>query len=199
MGFRGSSEIMKESITAHPAIDELKSNKRLQWLLLIIVGILSISGLKALSDKSESLKGEVLLQQSLLNRLEVAASMELSEEKVKDSSEELEQLLAQIPSASSVSVAEAEALSRAQQTIRKVERIRSTLVGTDTIGSQNMALWQVRVELQGQLNNRNFHSILEEVDGSDTTVRVVSFRYRPSERGAFAVVLDFLFKPISDQ
>lgn len=178
----------------HPAFQELNTNKRLQWLLLIIVGMLCASGLKALSDKNTEIVSEIQTQQRLLSRLEAAAKMELTEQQVDAKMQKTRALLNNIPSAPSVSVAEANALSQIETIGSDVQRGRSSLVGTETLMSTAHTLWQVRVEYQGQLNQHSFSTFLERVDGSEPTVRVVSFRYRPGERGTFAVVLDFMFK-----
>lgn len=183
----------------HSVIQELSSNKRLQWLLIIIVGMLCASGLKALSDKNSEIVTEIATQQRLLARLKTAAKMELSEQQVQDKAKQASAVLANVPSAPSISVAEANALSRIETIATNVQRGRSSLVGTETLAenmssSNSPTLWQVRVEFQGQLNQHSFSTLLNEIDGSDPTVRVVSFRYRPGERGTFAVVLDFMFK-----
>lgn len=178
----------------HPAFQELNTNKRLQWLLLIIVGMLCASGLKALSDKNDEIVAEIQTQQRLLNRLDAAAKMELTEQQVEERVNQANELLAKIPDAPSLSVAEANALSRIESLSSNLQRARSSLVGSEILEVSNNTMWQVRVEVQGQLDDKHFASFLEKVDGHDPTLRVVSFRYKPGNRGTFATVIDFIFK-----
>lgn len=175
-------------------LQEFNDNKRLQWLILVIVAILCASGIKALSDKNEALAEETKTQLRLLTRLKAASLVELSTEQVDEIEVAAQQVLSTIPDAPSVSVAEANALSKIDQIVSNLQRGRSSLVGTEVFSVSGNTIWEVRVEVQGQLDEQYLSAFLKKVDGRDPTLRVVSLRYRPSNRGAFATVVDFIFK-----
>lgn len=175
-------------------LQELNDNKRLQWLILIIIAILCASGVKALGDKNNALVEEIQTQQRLLTRLKAASLVELSTEQVSEITAAAQKVLATVPNAPSVSVAEANALSKIDQVVDNLQRGRSSLVGSEAFTVSGNTIWEVRVEIQGQLDEQHFSAFLRKVDGRDPTLRVVSMRYRPSNRGAFATVVDFIFK-----
>ena len=176
------------------AVQELNTNKRLQWLLVIIVGMLCASGLKGLSDNNDQIVTEIKNQQRLLARLDSASKVELSDAQVEEMVEQASKMLATIPNAPSLSVAEANALSRIETLSIDLKRARSSLVGSEPLNIQGHLIWQVRVEVQGQLDEQKLMAFLEKIDGHDSALRVVSFRYKPGNRGTFATVVDFIFK-----
>lgn len=175
-------------------LEEVRTNKRVQWLGLIILGLLSISGLKALSEENSSLVTEIQNQHRLLQKLDAATKLKLDVEDVELTVQKADVLLSRLPMAPSIAVAEAESLSRIARITSNVKKSRSSLVATNTINTAQNTLWQVRVELQGQLDEQFFSSFLQKIDGSDPTVRLISMRYRPDRAGVLYIVVDFMFR-----
>lgn len=175
-------------------LEEVRTNKRLQWLGVIILGLLSISGLKALSEKNSSLVTEIQNQHRLLQKLDAATKLKLNIEDVELTVQQADALLSKLPIAPSIAVAEAESLSRVERITSNVKKSRSSLVATNTINAAQDTLWQVRVEFQGQLDEQFFSGFLQNIDGSDPTVRLISLRYRPDRAGVLYIVIDFMFR-----
>ena len=188
--------MIRTAVLNHPMFIELKANVRLQWLLLLVAVILCLSGIKAFSDVNAAKAQSIQQQLALLQRLENAMQQPLSQEQLTQADETLAKLLAQVPSSQSSSVAEATALAKVDNIANgRITRGRANLVGSDEIVVGDNKFWQVRVEYRGQLNQHDLFALLSLVDGADVTSRLVSFQYRPNQRGNISMVLDFMFRP----
>jgi len=179
----------------NPLVAELRGNKRLQWLLLLIGVILMLSLTKSLGDSNRAFIAEAQTKLGMLQRLQSAANEETPEETVTLIATTAKEITDTISPAQSVSVAEAEALSAVVKlTADFIEDRRASLVGSESINYGGRNFWQVRVELKGKMDQRALTGLLSLFDGSRAQMRVISMRYQPNSNGNIALVLDFLYR-----
>ncbi|MDC8833002.1 hypothetical protein [Alteromonas gilva] len=178
-----------------PVMLELQQNIRLHWLLLLIAVILLLSLTKSLSDSSDEFAAEVQNKLQMLGRLQRAADDEVPDSVMQSVRESVETIKQTIPVAQSVSVAEAEALSAVSKlTTEFISDGRASLVGSSELNFGTSRFWQVRVEYQGKMSQRNLSGLLAIMDGSKPALRIISLRYRPGRSDSITVVLDFLYR-----
>lgn len=178
-----------------PLANEIRQNKRLQWLLLIIAAILVLSVVKGFIDVNDDIESELDSKESLLIRLKSAAEQEISPEIFQSLNSREEAIRSSFPVAVSVSIAEAEALSAINAIANGlISDGRAKLIGSDTLTFGEQIFWQVRVEYQGELSQRELTALLGNLDGSKPEVRLVSFRYRIGRSNSVNLILDFLYR-----
>ena len=183
-----------KKVRQHPSWQEFQQNKRLQWLLVVVVLIVLLSTFKSASDAVAALQRSVAAQQTVLARLQAASARPLSIEDVDEWVQKTNRLKASAPQVPSASIAEAQALAMLEALNKRLlRRGRATLIGTETLDWEQNRLWQVRLELSGQLDSSDWVSFLQTVDGSNAFVRLASLQYRPKASNAITVVIDYLF------
>tara|TARA_B100002049_G_C16004604_1_gene343055 strand:+ start:137 stop:712 length:576 start_codon:yes stop_codon:yes gene_type:complete len=184
-----------QSIKHSKAFDEFRANKRLQWLTLLVLAILLASFIKSVSDSVQEIETTTSQQQAMVNRLKAAAAVELSDTKLNEARIAVAELIEQAPSASSSSIAEAQALTLAEkQFLVLLKRSRANLVGTETVQYGNETFWQIRIELSGQLKPKSVFTLLQYFDGGLIYQRLASFQFRPKVSNDMSMVVDFLFR-----
>lgn len=187
--------MMLKSIKNTKLVIEFKANPRLQWLSLLVLAILLVSLVKSVSDYTGTLQATADSQQAMVDRLNRAASANLPPELVKDAQVAVAALNEKAPTVALQSIAEAEALTRAEKYLAALlKRARANLVGTEVITMGGDAFWQIRIELNGQLDSKKLITLLEKFDGSDPYVRLASFQYRPKVSNDMTLVADYLYR-----
>lgn len=185
-------EIFKQS----QAWGELKENKRLQWLIFVVLCILLLSFGKRTSDANSDLEAQLLSQVNLLGRLESAAQFSFDEQSKLNLEQAYLASIEVIPVVASESIAEAQALSRLKKSYGDiVVDGRSILVNTERLVWGDQEFWQVRAEQRGKIKPENMFQFLQSLDGSDPAIRLNSMRYREGRKqGSIVYVVDFLFR-----
>jgi len=175
-------------------IDEFQSNLRLQWMVLVVLAILCISSISWLSSLVEDKRIDTQRLVNLLARLEQTAAQPFDEALLGESAQQLEQALDAIPAAGSASTAEAQALKQLEFILGDlITRKRLNLLGSDELKAHGHLFWQVRIEVNGQLNNKDLIELLTHFDASQAQRRINSFRYRPSASNSLSLVADFIY------
>lgn len=177
-------------------LKELKANVRLQWLLLLVMLILIISFLKATIDANAELYDELSAQQLATSRLATALKTPIDENSLESARENMASMLASIPVAASMNIAEAQALSRVTKLREKVyNQGRTSLVGTEVLNFGANQLYQTRIELSGSHNLLNFIEVLKHVDERQSHLRIMTLQLRAGSRNSsLTLVVDFLHK-----
>lgn len=174
---------------------ELGSNIRLQWMLLAIAIILSvsltISAFEELNELSEENRVLIALNSRLVNTVNNPPTQEQLEQVLNVKQE----LFAFIPAVNSANVAEASALSLIENELKGViERSRFTLLGTEEIRVGNTIFWSVRIEVAGRVEPAQLSNLLETADAKYINRRVPALRYSPRIANTVTAVYDFLYR-----
>jgi hypothetical protein len=176
-------------------IAEYKQNKRLQWMVLLILCILAISLLKQFSDELSLQSNQTQNQLDLLARLEQTAQHTIDENIIASINRGYSDWLEYLPSAASASVAEAQALTEIEQNIGTLlKRKRLNLLGSERLIGSKQDIWQVRVEIAGQLDELNLIELLTHFDNTDKHARIASFQYSPKTSNSINLVIDVIYK-----
>jgi len=174
---------------------ELRQNKRLQWMLLLVFSILLASLGKSFSDFVAEETIAVAPQRQLLTKLLEADVRPIEDLDVEGKSATAKQLLAQVPKASSKSVAEAQALTQIDVLINNyIDSGRATLVNTVDLSFGQQDFWQVRIEVRGKLAEKKLIGLLQQFDGTYVYQRIPSLQYRPKASNTVTLVVDYLFQ-----
>lgn len=174
---------------------EFASNTRLQWLLLLVCAILALSLFKSLSDSTSEKSQEVITQLNLLTRLEQTAKKEVDQGVVQELSTRYNQWISLLPPASSVSTAEAQALTLIDNKVQPyLKRARLNLVGSEPLSLGETQLWQVRINVNGQLEEKRLLELIQHFDRGQKRVRLVSLQYSPKAKGTFSFVVDLIYR-----
>lgn len=182
------------NLKSKPWVIELRENTRLQWLCLLVFSILLLSLGKGFANFVDA-KSETLYQQELLlSKLKTADARPLNEALVESHATEVERLKSVAMKAASASVAEAQALTRADGLLsNRIEDGRATLINTEETIFGTSTFWQVRIEIRGKLTSENLIPLLDEFDGELIYQRLNSMNYRPKASNTITFVFDYLF------
>ena len=187
--------MMLSSLQQQEWFTELKQNKRLQWMLLLVFVILLLSLSKTFSDFVYEEKAAIEPQRQLIKKLLQADARPLEELDIESKTNQAQSLLKGVPLATSKSVAEAQALTRVETLISDyVQSGRATLVNTTDLSFGQQDFWQVRIEVRGKLEEKKLIGFLEQFSGQFVHQRVASLQYRPKASNTFTVVVDYLFQ-----
>ncbi len=187
-----------DNIKRSQSFQEFSNNKRLQWMIVIIGFILTLSVSKTLIDATDETRLENKQQVNLLAKLQSTSNEPIDENTVRSIDNLLKDALTNIPTAPSSSVAEATALAQIEQKIGKlIKRKRMNLVGSDTIlGGE---FWSVRIDINGQLAESKYIEFLQHFDANNKHIRIMSLRYSPKTSNSINLVVDMLFMKVNNE
>ncbi|AEP31205.1 hypothetical protein [Brumicola nitratireducens] len=186
---------MFDNLKATAAYAELSSNKRLQWLLLLVLALLLLYVLNAVSTLIEDEKTLLTSQIGLHQRLVAAKNTPFDQDKFVQQKNIAQQYLNELPTASSQSAAEASALAALEAALgKKVERNRFNLLGSDLVRLGNTKLWSVRIEINGRLDESGVVNFLDEFTTEKPYRRIASMQYAPKSNNMLVIVIDYLYK-----
>jgi hypothetical protein len=173
---------------------EYQQNKRLQWMVLVIVAILALSLLKQFSDNNQKYSAETQYQLALLAKLKQSTQNSTDANIVESIKEAYSTWIDSLPKAASSSIAEAQALTEVDQNLGKLlDRKRLNLLGSERLDDNNQIIWQVRVEIAGQLSELNLIELLQHFDNKHNHARITSFQYSPKASNSINLVIDLLY------
>jgi type II secretory pathway pseudopilin PulG len=174
---------------------EYQQNKRLQWMLVLIVTILALSLLKQLSDNRQQQRIQAQSQIELLARLKQSAQNNIDANIVESIKTAYFSWIDLLPKAASSSVAEAQALTEIDKNLGKLlKRKRLNLLGSEQLTDNNQVIWQVRVEISGQLAELDLIELLQHFDNQHKHARITSFQYSPKTSNSISLVVDLIYK-----
>jgi hypothetical protein len=174
---------------------EYQQNKRLQWMLVLIVTILALSLLKQLSDNRQQQRLQAQSQIELLARLKQSAHNNIDANIVESIKTAYSSWIDLLPKAASSSVAEAQALTEIDKNLGKLlKRKRLNLLGSEQLTDNNQVIWQVRVEISGQLAELDLIELLQHFDNQHKHARITSFQYSPKTSNSISLVVDLIYK-----
>ena len=196
MDFGGQCQMsVLQKINRSQAFLEYQKNTRLQWMVMLIVAILALSGLKQFADQLQVQRNQTQNQLNLLARLQKTADNTLDSKTSETIIDSYTNWVSVLPDAPSSSVAEAQALAEIEQTIGKlISRKRLNLLGSETLNNNNQLYWQVRIEIAGQLPELDLIEALEYFDLDNKHARIASFQYSPKASNSISFVVDLLYK-----
>ena len=143
------------------AMDELSSNRRLQWMLLTAMLIIYSSIVAALSNRISEMRSATVQVLNLSARLDAISERTIDAKRLQQLEAEVNQTISRLPIATSSSVAEAQALKEVEAFVSPlISKKRITLLGVEPLETANDLLWQVRVQVTGRMVNSNFLSLL---------------------------------------
>lgn len=178
---------------------ELKSNNRLQWLMLSVLVILLFNISDTMLNSLKQKKTNVVQQSAYLTKLKSIENTPYDEEQAEQLNQKLQTDLRGIETASSISIAEASALDLVEKRLSKpMKRIRLNLIGSEPVEAGNQRLWNVRIDVAGQVEEQSLISVFDLIDRSNTSWRVASLQYSPKASGSINFVLDILYKEKKD-
>ncbi|MFT7413119.1 MAG: type II secretory pathway pseudopilin PulG [Paraglaciecola sp.] len=188
-----------ENLSKNQLIVEYKNNIRLQWMLVIIVGIIALSLLKQIYDALDTQATDTKSQLNLQARLNSAAKQSFDSATLLSNQKEVEDLLSSFSDIASSSTAEAQALQDIDDKIGVLlKRKRLNLIGSQEILAGNRVLWAVRIEVNGQLAEKDFIQVLSFFDANQKNARITSMQYSPKISNTISLVADLMYKRVSD-
>jgi hypothetical protein len=188
-----------ENLSKNQLIVEYKNNIRLQWMLVIIVGMIALSLLKQIYDALDTQATDTKSQLNLQARLNSAAKQSFDSATLLSNQKEVEDLLSSFSDIASSSTAEAQALQDIDDKIGVLlKRKRLNLIGSQEILAGNRVLWAVRIEVNGQLAEKDFIQVLSFFDANQKNARITSMQYSPKISNTISLVADLMYKRVSD-
>lgn len=173
---------------------EYQRNLRLQWMVVVIVAILALSLIKQFADTQQQHRAQTQNQIELLTRLKQSALNTIDVNIVESIRVAYSAWIDSLPSAASSSVAEAQALTAIDQGLGKLlKRKRLNLLGSDQLKDTSQVIWQVRVEIAGQLAQLDLIELLQHFDNTHKHARISSFQYRPKASNSINLVVDLIY------
>ncbi len=189
-----------KSLANSQMMQEYRSNKRLQWMVVGIAAILVVSLLKTLADNRSEQQAELKTQLALVARLQAAADSPVDESQTDTLMSMLDKAKQNIPEADSKSVAEAKALAAIEQSVgHLISRKRLNLVGAEEHTAGTQTYWSVRLNLAGQLKGSKLVEFLQHFDSSSSGSRITSMQYAPKTSDTINVVVDLLYKRVNNE
>lgn len=178
---------------------EYNKNRRLQWMSVGIVIILTLSLIKFYSDQQQQNRLQTKQQLALLAKYELTAQSK-TDPAISEAIDTANiAWLEVLPTAQSTSVAEAQALTEIEQKVGTLlSRKRLNLLGSEQLEGAKTILWQVRVEIAGQLSEVNLIELLQNFDNQNKHARIASFQYSPKTSNSINLVVDLLYQRVND-
>jgi hypothetical protein len=174
---------------------EYNKNRRLQWMSVGIVVILTLSLIKFYSDQQQQNRLQTQQQLAFLAKYKITAQSETDPAISAAINAANKAWLEVLPTAQSASVAEAQALAEVEQKMGElVSRKRLNLLGSEQLSGAEPVLWQVRVEIAGQLSELDLIELLQYFDNQNKHARIASFQYSPKSSNSINLVADLLYK-----
>lgn len=184
-----------EKVLNSELIKEYQSNKRLQWMVVGIAAVLVVSLCKQISVSLGSQRDATKNQLRLLSKLISTANQEFNAKELLVLESNVESALSSIKTVASASTAEAQALQDIEQKIGKyISRKRLKLIGSDEVLAGNHVFWSVRIEIAGQLNEKDFIQVLHFFDTTKEDARISSMQYSPKTSNTITLVVDLMYK-----
>lgn len=188
---------MNELLYKLSFLNEVRENSRLQWLLVLVLFIVVLSLSDVMLGTIDAQASDVKSQARLLSKLNNAIENPIDENASKEISKALAERKETIPVSVSRSIAEAGALSSAEQKISVLlNNGRVDIVGTKTLTFANEAFWEVRIKIEGRMPPLKFIELLELFDGAEPHRRLVSMQYRPKAANVVTIVYDVMLKQV---
>jgi hypothetical protein len=182
------------TLTSSKLFKEYQGNKRLQWMIVIIVGILCLSVVKQLMDGLSPVRLETKAQLDLLARLNNVRHLPMDTALLTSSQQQLTNTKQTITTVSSLSTAEAQGLQDIEQRIGGlITRKRLNLIGSEEIKLGGRKFWSVRIEVAGQLAEDQFISLLRFFDANQHDTRLSSLQYSATRSKSISLVTDLLY------
>lgn len=181
-------------LTQSKLSQEVKGNLRLQWLLVAVLCILVLSLSRFLLDSMVPKLDEAQRQAVLLSRLTNTINNPVSQDAYEELQKKLETTIQLFPVSVSQSVAEAGALSSAEQNVVTLfKNGRVDIVGSQDVPMGQRRFWEVRLKVEGRMDSLNFIPLLEYFDGDAPNRRLISIQYRPKAADVVTIVYDVLY------
>ena len=181
-------------LTQSKLSQEIKGNLRLQWLLVAVLCILVLSLSRFLLDSTAPKLDEATRQALLLSRLTNTINNPVSDDAYKELQKKLEATIQRFPVSASQSVAEAGALSSAEEDIATLFKDgRVDIVGSQVIPMGQRRFWEVRLKVEGRMDSLKLIQLLEYFDGDSPNRRLISMQYRPKAADVVTIVYDVLY------
>jgi hypothetical protein len=173
---------------------QYQQNKRLQWMVMVIVAILALSLLKQFADTRGQQATQTQNQIDLLARLKQTAQHNIDVNIVESINTAYAAWSDSLPKAASSSVAEAQALTEIDKNLGTLlKRKRLNLLGSEQLKNSNEVIWQVRVEIAGQLAELDLIELLQHFDNTHKHARITSFQYSPNASNSINLVVDLIY------
>ena len=178
---------------------EYTKNRRLQWMCVGICIILILSLIKFYADQQQENREQTQQQLALLAKYKLTAQSKTDPAISVAIDTANTSWLEALPAAQSASVAEAQALAEVEQKLGKLlSRKRLNLLGSESLVGAKPILWQVRVEIAGQLAELDLIELLQHFDNQNKHARIASFQYSPKTSNSINLVVDLLYKRAND-
>jgi len=178
---------------------EYQNNIRLQWMSVAIAAIITLSSIKYFSDALQIRRTQTQSQVELLSKLEHAAKDNINYEADEEISRAYFNWIEAQPKAPSSSVAEAQALTEVEQKLGKLfKRKRLNLIGSEKLSGINQDVWQIRIEIAGQMAELDLIELLQHFDSQHKYARIASFQYSPKTSNTINLVIDLIYTRAED-
>ncbi|WP_026377042.1 hypothetical protein [Aestuariibacter salexigens] len=179
---------------------ELNANKRLQWLIALVAILVMLSFGKRAVDSVAPAQNELAMELNLLARLQHSAAQPFDDEQLTSAQILAQQARQRIDVAPSASTAEAQALALTEFTFKPlIERSRITLLGSQELNFAGQRFFQVRMEMNGQLDELRLIALLKLIDRDMPGTRLSSLQYAPKASNTINAVVDMLFVRSGDE
>jgi hypothetical protein len=185
---------IKQQIIGSEHFASVRSNPRLQWMLVLILILLCVYVGKISIDSLQENKSALSQQAQLYSRLLATLEADINEEELERWKNAHQQALGAIPEAASESIAEASALAQLENKLSPLlNRARLNLLGAEQSVVGGKTFYKVRVELSGQLNTDRLTELLQTFASNRSHFLLQTMNYSPRASNTVSFVIDIMF------
>lgn len=183
---------MVKKLADNPHLEEFGANKRLQWMVLVVLLMLMFYVFGALNSRVSELKKSVKQQAFYLERLKSSAQVNVSDDEIVQLSEKLSQKLATLPKINSKSLAEVVALNDFEKVIEGLIKNKSlTILGSEDLnGGQYVS---ISLEIRGFIERPKFIELLTQLQNQDKNFAIGGLVYEPKRSSRFTILVKALY------
>jgi hypothetical protein len=185
---------IKQQIIGSEHFASVRSNPRLQWMLVLILILLCVYVGKISIDSLQENKSALSQQAQLYSRLLATLEADINEEELERWKNAHQQALGAIPVAASESIAEASALAQLENKLSPLlNRARLNLLGAEQSVVGGQTFYKVRVELSGQLNTDRLTELLQTFASNRSHFLLQTMNYSPRASNTVSFIIDIMF------
>ena len=173
---------------------EFQENKRLQWMVLVVLACVYFIIVTGLLEQLSSYSTLTTQNIAMSSRMQNIATQSISNQLLDDIRARVGEKLSVLPRADSRNVAEARALKEFEEIINPLlTNTRLTLIDSEELKTDTETFWQVTIEVSGKLPASSAVKLLAEFDSSVAHRRINIFRYRMDSSNYNNFIVKLLF------
>ena len=187
-------------VLSRVSISEFRNNPRLRWMTLAALVLVFFSTITWFSSLVTKMRTDTLETVNFASRLQDISDKPFDEDALTKIKKEVNQQITLFPEARSGSVAEAQALKELEEILGSlITRKRVNLLGSERLQTDATFFWQVRLEINGQLQSSKLIDLLSYFDSTQAHRRLNAIRYQLDRSNTINLVVDLLYRGTEDE